>query len=177
NRIEDAIASYDRAIALRADLTAAHANRGNALAALGRHEAAVDSFDRALATKPDFAEIHLNRGNSLARLGRCEEALASYDRALAIRPDMPEAEFARGVVFRDQTRFEEAARCFDRAIELNRNDAVRGLYHMYRAEVLNQLGRFTEAFADVERCLQFAPDDNQVLYAISIIELLHALLL
>ena len=50
-RLEEAIASYDRAIALRADLTAAHANRGNALAALGRHEAAVDSFDRALATE------------------------------------------------------------------------------------------------------------------------------
>src|SRR5262249_9688737 len=122
---------------------------------------------------PDFAEIHLNRGNSLARLGRCEEALASYDRALAIRPDMPEAEFARGVVFRDQMRFEEAARCFDRAIELNRNDAVWGLYHMYRAEVLNQLGRFTEAFADVERCLRFAPDDDEVLFGVSLIELLH----
>jgi tetratricopeptide (TPR) repeat protein len=172
-RHEEAIASYDRAIALRADLTAAHANRGNALAALGRHQAAVDSFDRALAIKPDFAEVHLNRGNSLARLNRREEALASYDRALAIRPDIPEAEFARGAVFRDQTRFEDAVRCFDRAIELNRNSAVRGLYHMYRAEALNQLGRFSEALLDVERSLHFAPDDDQVLFGVSLIELLH----
>ena len=172
-RLEEAIASYDRALALRADLAAAHANRGSALAALGRHEAAVDSFDRALATEPDFAEVHLNRGNSLARLGQREEALASYERALAIRPDIPEAEFARGAVVRDQTRFEEAVRCFDRAIDLNRNDAVRGLFHSHRAEALNLLGRFPEAFADVSRCLEVAPNDDQVLYAISLIELLH----
>ena len=172
-RLEEAIASYDRALALRADLAAAHANRGSALAALGRHEAAVDSFDRALATEPDFAEVHLNRGNSLARLGQREEALASYERALAIRPDIPEAEFARGAVVRDQTRFEEAVRCFDRAIELNRTDAVRGLFHSHRAEALNLLGRFPEAFADVRRCLEVAPNDDQVLYAISLIELLH----
>ena len=173
NRLEDAIASYDRALALRADLTAAHANRGNALAALGRHEAAVDSFDRALATKPDFAEIHLNRGNSLARLRRREEALASYERALAIRPDMAEAQFGRGMVLREQTRFEEAVRCFDRAIALNRNDAVRGLFHSHRAEALNMLGRFPEALADVSHCLQVAPDDDQALYAVSLVELLH----
>jgi tetratricopeptide (TPR) repeat protein len=172
-RLEEAIASYERALALRGDLTAAHANRGNALAALGRHQAAVDSFDRALATSPGFAELHLNRGNSLTRLGRHEQALASYDRALAIRPDMAEAEFGRGIVFRDQTRFEDAVRCFDRAIELNRNDAVRGLYHMYRAELLNQLGRFDEALADVERSLQFSPDDDEVLFGVSLIELLH----
>jgi len=173
NRLEDAIASYDRALALRADLTAAHANRGNALAALGRHEAAVDSFDRALATKPDFAEIHLNRGNSLARLRRHDQALASYERALAIRPDMAEAQFGRGMVLREQTRFEEAVRCFDRAIALNRNDAVRGLFHSHRAEALNMLGRFPEALADVSHCLQVAPDDDQALYAVSLVELLH----
>jgi tetratricopeptide (TPR) repeat protein len=172
-RLEEAIASYDRALALRADLTAAHANRGNALAALGRHQAAVDSFDRALASKPDFPELHLNRGNSLTRLGRHEQALASYDRALAIRADMAEAEFGRGIVFRDQTRFEDAVRCFDRAIELNRNEAVRGLFHSHRAEALNLLGRFQEAFADVSRCLEVAPNDDEALYAVSLIELLH----
>jgi tetratricopeptide (TPR) repeat protein len=172
-RLEEAIASYDRAIALRADLTAAHANRGNALAALGRHEAAVESFDRALATKPDFAEIHLNRGNSLARLRQHDQALASYDRALAIRPDMVEAQFGRGIVFREQTRFAEAVSCFDRAIALNRNDAVRGLFHSHRAEALNLLGRFAEALDDVGDCLKLAPNDDQALYAVSLVELLH----
>jgi tetratricopeptide (TPR) repeat protein len=172
-RLEEAIASHDRALALRPDLTAAHANRGNALAGLGRHQAAVESFDRALATNPDFAEIHLNRGNSLTRLAQGEEALASYARALAIRPDMAEAHFGRAVVYRDQTRFEDEVQCLDRAIEFNRNAPVRAMYHMYRAEALNQLARFEEAFAEVERAVQAAPDDDQILFGVSLIELLH----
>jgi tetratricopeptide (TPR) repeat protein len=172
-RLEEAIDSYDRALALRPNLTAAHANRGNALAGLGRHQAAVESFDRALATNLDFAEVHLNRGNSLTRLAQGEEALASYARALAIRPDMAEAHFGQAVVYRDQTRFEDEVQCLDRAIEFNCNDAVRGVYHMYRAEALNQLGRFEEAFAEVARALEVAPDDDQILFGVSLIELLH----
>jgi tetratricopeptide (TPR) repeat protein len=172
-RLEDAVASYERAIALRPDLTAAHANRGNALAALGRHQAAVESFDRALATKPDFAELHLNRGNSLARLARREEALASYDRALAIKPDMAEAEFGRGTVLREENRFEEAVACFDRAIKLSSNDAIRAVFHLHRAETLNELARFREGLADAQRSLELAPSNDEVLYGVSMIELLH----
>jgi tetratricopeptide (TPR) repeat protein len=172
-RLEEAIANYDRALALRPDLTAAHANRGNALAGLGHYQTAVESFDRALATNPDFAELHLNRGHSLTRLARREEALASYARALAIRSDMAEAHFGRAVVYRDQTRFEDEVQSLDRAIEFNCNDAVRGVYHMYRAEALNQLGRFEEAFAEVARALAVAPDDDQILFGVSLIELLH----
>jgi len=86
---------------------------------------------------------------------------------------MAEAQFGRGMVLREQTRFEEAVRCFDRAIALNRNDAVRGLFHSHRAEALNMLGRFPEALADVSHCLQVAPNDDQALYAVSLVELLH----
>jgi tetratricopeptide (TPR) repeat protein len=172
-QLEDAVESHDRAIALQPKLVVAHANRGNALAALGRHEAAVESFDRALALKPDFVELQLNRGNSLARIGRHADALAAYDRALTTWPDMAEAHFGRGIVLREQTRFAQAVECFDRAIERNRNDAVRGLFHSHRAEALNLLGRFSQALADVERCLAVAPDDDQALYAVSLVELLH----
>jgi tetratricopeptide (TPR) repeat protein len=172
-RFEDAIASYDRAIALQPNLTAAHANRGNALAAVGQHEAAVASFDLALAAKPDFVEVLVNRGNSLTRLARSDEALASYERALALKPDMAEAYFGRGIAFRDQTRFAQAVECFDQAIALNRNDAVRGLFHSHRAEALNLLGRFPQAMADVQRCIEIAPGDDQALYAVSLVELLH----
>jgi tetratricopeptide (TPR) repeat protein len=172
-RLEDAIKSYDQAIALRPNVPAVHANRGNALAALGQHGAAIESFDRALADKPNFAEVYLNRGNSLARLGRHDEALTSYEKASEIRPEMAEAYFGRGTVYRDQSRFEEAVGSYDRAIELNRNGAVRGLFHLHRAETLNEIGRFQEALADVRRSLEGSPENDEVLYGVSMIELLH----
>jgi len=172
-RFEEAVKSYDHAIALRPDVAVVHANRGNALAALGHHGAAVESFDRALANRPDFAEIHLNRGNSLARLGRRDEALTSYANASAIRPEMAEAYFGRGTVYRDQSRFEEAVECYDRAIELNHNESLRGLFHLHRAETLSEIGRFPEALADVQRSLEASPNNDEVLYGVSIMQLRH----
>jgi len=59
-------------IALKPDLAEAHANAGNILAALGRHEDAVARYDRAIAARKDFVEVHVNRGNSLRLLGRLE---------------------------------------------------------------------------------------------------------
>ena len=72
----EAIASFDRALVLRPEHPGLHADRGNALAALGRHEAAAESLRRAAALAPDNAEVHNNLGLTLNDLRRPEEALA-----------------------------------------------------------------------------------------------------
>jgi tetratricopeptide (TPR) repeat protein len=59
-RFEEAIASYDCALALRRDLAEAHSNRGNALKELGRFDDALASYERALTVQPDFADVHFN---------------------------------------------------------------------------------------------------------------------
>jgi tetratricopeptide (TPR) repeat protein len=46
--LEDAIASYDKALELKPDLHEAWNNRGNALNDLGRWEEAIASYDKAL---------------------------------------------------------------------------------------------------------------------------------
>src|SRR5215467_8475346 len=79
-QLEAAVASYDRAIALKPDFAEAYSNRGNALRDLRQLEAALASYDRAIALKPDCAEAYSNRGNTLRELAQLEAALASYDR-------------------------------------------------------------------------------------------------
>ena len=92
-RYDEAVASYDRAIALQPDHAAAHFNRGTALLEVKRHDEALASFDRALALRPDFADAYLNRGNALQALNRYDEALASYERAGKVRPDYTDAHY------------------------------------------------------------------------------------
>jgi tetratricopeptide (TPR) repeat protein len=46
--LEDAIASFDKALELKPDLHEAWNNRGNALNDLGRWEEAIASYDKAL---------------------------------------------------------------------------------------------------------------------------------
>src|SRR6516162_785155 len=86
-RLEEALASYDKAIALKPDYTEAFNNRGLALQELNLLDDALASYDRALALKPDYADAFTNRGIALQELKRVEEALASFDRALAAKAD------------------------------------------------------------------------------------------
>ena len=86
-RLAEALASYDKAIALKPDYAEAYNNRGIALQGLNRPEEALASYDKAIALKPDYAEAHRNRGNALRDLKRPAEALASYDKAIALKPD------------------------------------------------------------------------------------------
>ena len=61
-RLEEALASYDKALALKPDFAEAYNNRGNALKELKRLDEALASYDRALAIKPDYAGA-LQSGN------------------------------------------------------------------------------------------------------------------
>ncbi len=87
-RLNDALACYDRVLALKPDYVEAHNNRGNALKDLGRPEEALASFDRAIALEPDHAEAHCNRGMALQELKRMDEALESYNLAFDLNPDL-----------------------------------------------------------------------------------------
>jgi protein O-GlcNAc transferase len=85
-RFEEALACYDRALAIRPDADALN-HRGNVLRNLKRFDDALVSYARALAIKPDHSDALNNRGAVLSDLKRFDAALGCYDRALAINPD------------------------------------------------------------------------------------------
>ena len=53
NRFEDALASYDSALAIKPDYALVLNHRGLALRALKHFDDALESIDKALAIKPD----------------------------------------------------------------------------------------------------------------------------
>ena len=69
-RAEEAVASYDRAIAARPEHAEAYSNRGNALLQLRRVEEALASFDRQSPSGPTIPKPIPNRGNALLQLRR-----------------------------------------------------------------------------------------------------------
>ena len=87
-RHEEALASYDRAIAIRPDFAQAHHGRATVLGTfeLKRYEEALASYDRALAIRPDFAEAYHGRGTVLRTLGQIEEARHVLEKAVALAP-------------------------------------------------------------------------------------------
>ena len=96
-RLDEALRSYDRALALKPDYVEALTNRGVVLADLKRSDEALQSYDRALALKPDDVEALYNRGTTLNGLQRHDEALEYYDRALALKPEHAQAHWNRAL--------------------------------------------------------------------------------
>ncbi|MBI5300426.1 MAG: tetratricopeptide repeat protein [Deltaproteobacteria bacterium] len=148
NRNKEALAAYDRAIAIDPNFASAHSNRGNALSELGRNKEALAAYDRAIAIDPNFTLAHSNRGVVLRELNRNKEALATYDRAIAIDPNFAFAHFNRGNALSGLGRNKEALDAYDRAIAIDPNFASA---HFNRGNALSGLGRREEALAAFKR--------------------------
>src|SRR3989338_4169712 len=83
-RNEEALAAYDKALAIDPKYAFAHYNRGNVLEKLGRDQEALAAYDKALAIDPNNASAHNNRGVVLGTLGRWTEAKAAFEVAYAL---------------------------------------------------------------------------------------------
>ena len=147
NRQQEALASYDRAVALRPDFAEALSNRGNVLQALERYAEAVTSYDAAVELRPEFAQALSNRGSALLKLNRYDDALASFDRAIRLRPQYSEALSNRGIVLHQLNRFEEALASFADAKSIL---PVNAEAHFGAAESLLLLGDFAAGWKEYE---------------------------
>jgi Flp pilus assembly protein TadD len=154
-RLEEALASYDRALAVQPAYAVALLNRGGVLVELKRFDEALVSYEQALAIQPDHAEALCNRGIVLNELKQPQAALASYDRALALGVNSAELHYNRGRALLALKQVDEALATFERALELSPDDA---LAHSGRGVALHQLGRLEEALASHERAAALQPD-------------------
>lgn len=85
----EAIACFERAIALRPAYFEAHNNLGLVLTQTGRSRDAIPHLEKALRLKPRAYESHNNLGIALAGSGRTDEALRSFAAAAALNPRLP----------------------------------------------------------------------------------------
>ena len=154
--VQEALASFDRAVACEGAYADAHGNRGDVLARLGRLEEAIESYRRAIAIEPGSPANWCNLGAAQADLGRHDEALASYERVIALEPTFVEAHAIRSKLLRVLGRNAEALASYDRALAVAPRDvsALTG-----RADVLVALKRPEEALASLEQALSVDPSD------------------
>jgi tetratricopeptide (TPR) repeat protein len=146
-RFDEAVASFDKAIALKSDFAEPFCNRGGALQQLQRFDEALASYDKAIGLKPDSPEAFYNRGLALGELNHFDEALASYDKAIALAPDYAEAFCSRGAALLALKRLDEALASYDKAIALKPDYADA---YMNRALVRLLQGRYHEGWTDNE---------------------------
>ena len=156
-RPDEALACYDRALAIDPQYAMAWNNKGAALGTLGRYDEEIACCDRALAIDPQYKDAWVGKGTALAELGQPAEALACYDRALAIDPQYKDAWYNKGVVLGALGRPQEALACFDRALAIDPQDAMA--WHNKGVVLHNNFRRYREALECFQRAqrLGYAP--------------------
>lgn len=82
----EALASYDRALALKPDFVEALVNSGALLREMHQHAAALERFNRVLQVNPDYETALGNCAILLTEFKRSEQAIAMFERLLAINP-------------------------------------------------------------------------------------------
>lgn len=155
-RLDEALATLQRAAALDPDDPKVHANLGSILTRLDRPEEAVACYRRALALAPDYAEAHYNLGATLVALDRQEEALACYDTVLALAPNHGRALINRGSVLSALNRHDEAIACYDKVLA---DDPQYVEAETNRGSALQWLNRVDEAIARYDTALAVRPED------------------
>ncbi|HEY4265278.1 MAG TPA: tetratricopeptide repeat protein [Micropepsaceae bacterium] len=156
-RHQQALAAFERAIAIAPNFAEALTNRGALLLAAKHHQAALQSFDAALAVNPAMMPAWNNRGNALCELGRYDEAIASYNRVLALSPDVFETVLNRSNALIASRRADEALAGYESALKIRPDsaDALKG-----RANALFELKRFDDAVADYASVLARNPKQD-----------------
>lgn len=167
-RLQEAQASFERALAIHPEFAEAHDHLGDVMLQLGRFDDAALHCRRALKIKPDYAEAHHTLGNALLKLARVDDAIGSLRRALAISSDFAEAHLSLGHALRSIGRLGEAVAGY-RAALLNRPDLVAA--HIALGTALRLQGRGAESQASCRNALDIKPDSTA---ALAVLADLHA---
>lgn len=150
SQFEEALSSYDRAIALQGDLAQAHSNRGNALQRLNRIAEAELAYRRAIELQPTFADAWNNLGACLRELRRWEEAEVVYRKSLELDPRNPDTLDNLALVLKDLDRLEEASDLMRRALALEEGSEK---FHVHYAAVLLDQDKIDDAAIAIGRAL------------------------
>ena len=154
-RFEEALASYTRAIELRADFKEAYVNRAMLQLTLCNAAAALADFDRALALGAHDVQVHTFRASALIDLARPAEAIASCDLALACDPDFGFAYINRAAACYLLGQHRQALESAEEAVRRRPDD---GDAHAQRGAALYALRRLDEALDSLDRAIMLRPD-------------------
>ncbi|HEV7764731.1 MAG TPA: tetratricopeptide repeat protein [Thermoanaerobaculia bacterium] len=148
-----------------------HWRLGQLLNGEQRIEEAVAVLERAVLIDPRSPQVLNFLGGLYSSLGRHKEAIAVRKRYVAVT-DEPNAWDSLGLSFNWAGEYGDALTAYGRAIE-RKADFDLAFYH--RAATYAQLGRFSDALADVESCLARAANDRERSRAFAAIAQIHTL--
>jgi tetratricopeptide (TPR) repeat protein len=139
-KYDEAVKSFDRALAMDPKNTEARVHRGDAKAAQGNLDAAIADFEHALkAASPDQSYVLLALAHTKETKGLFDQAIWDYSQLIKIDKDFTDFDLQyRGSAFALKKQWKEALADFRSSVELESTGAQHGAVLAWLARV--QLG-------------------------------------
>ena len=141
-RLDLAIAHYEKALALEPDHALAQNNLGLALVREGREDEAEPHLKQAVALDPHYYKAYESLGALYLRRQQFADAIIALKAALAIRPSEAKALNDLGIAYAQSDKPAESLDCFQRAVALEPDNPQ---YRKNLGIALAQAGRAEEA--------------------------------
>jgi tetratricopeptide (TPR) repeat protein len=157
---ENAVADFDRAIALDPERVDYRVERGLVRLPELSPEAAIAELEPLVALAPDNVLLLEHRARLFDNTGEHDRALADYERAVARSPDDPDLFIGRARSYAAVGRIEDALADADRVVQMSPDHAFA---HSMRAAYRDYLeGDAALVEADFDRSVALDPDDVSV---------------
>jgi tetratricopeptide (TPR) repeat protein len=150
-----AIDLIGRAVALRPNVPAFHANLSEVYRALGQLDRAAGCCRTALRLAPDYPEALNNLGLALQGLGRHDEAIEAFRQALKLKPDFALAHNNLGISLRELKNLDEALEHFRQAVE---REPAYAPARTNLGQLLLDRGQAEEALPHCQEAVRLQPD-------------------
>jgi tetratricopeptide (TPR) repeat protein len=154
-RHTEALAAFDKALALDPSLPLVHFHRGLSLYSLGEFDASAKELAKEIERNPDYPPAHLVRGLSLLATADWSGALADLEIAATKMPDSAKAQYSRARALVQLGKIAEAEEGLRKAAALEPGDPAP-LNTL--VTVLMRLGRTEEARRLAARAAEVARD-------------------
>ena len=164
--MDDAVKSYEKAVAIKPDYADAHFNLGNILRDLGELDGAIKSFVKTIEIMPEHDEAQYNLGVTLQELGQLDEAIEQYEKALSINPENADLILNLGFIYQGLGQIDEAIEQYDKALTIN-PDNTKVLNNL--AVIFKDLDQVDEAIKYFKKALAIKPDYADVYYNLGFI--------
>jgi predicted O-linked N-acetylglucosamine transferase (SPINDLY family) len=152
--LNDAIASFRRAIACDPAHHLAHFNLGVALQTQGATDDAIAAFQTVLRLRPDYHQTHRHLGLALWRQGRLSDAIPALQRAVQALPRDHEAHLLLGRLLYEAGQYADAITALQRAQQLQPDQADT---YIVLGEALRAHLRYDDAIASFKRAMELDP--------------------
>lgn len=155
--LNEALAEFERAIAINPDFTVAYLGAGDIYRQQGDYDRAERRYRAAVRLEPRSFDAQYKHGLVLQLLGRVHEAVRAYLRALTIAPDDYEANLNLGTAYMQLGEPEQALPFAQRAVEA---DPDSGPARMNLGAIYAELDRHDLAVIEYQQAAELLSDLN-----------------